>query len=784
MSFSDDESRQDPYRGKKRRLDRACDLCRRRKSRCTSTACTICTAANLECTYNESMAPRTTTRTQIESLEAQLDQSEALVRRLRAQLANTHISNGNAPSLLQNATNNEDRNTAEESAMCLYFLRSALRGPAPSHADDLPDLEMEWKDVSIGAMPDRRFIGKSSGAQLIKAAVALKATVKREESEVDLKYCSTPEQPLAMDDSPYAHNQAHHRCGTSSWPSRRLRYWTWKPWETTAHRTHAYGFPSESRMAQLIELYFMHVNMYLPLLHRPTFQRSITDGLHLRNDGFAATVLLVCAIASRWEGNPSARDVDLGCGWEWFEQVPLVGNHLFGHATLYDLQYYCLAVQFLDGSSAPQARWTLIGLGLRLAQDIGCHRRPADEVPSVERELYKRAFWVLVYLDRIISWHMGRPCAVQHDDFDIDFPIECDDEYWEHPVHPFQQPLGVPSRVTFFNAIMRLQHILAFSLKILYGLKKMSQFFMPDDTWEENAVAELDSALNNWHQQIPEHLRWDPAREDPVFFDQSVALYCAYYQLQILIHRPFIPMLHMRKFAPTALPSLAICTNAARACANMVDIQRRRKGSVPVAINMSAAFTSGIILLLNVWSGRRKGLVSDPNREMAHVHKCMEVMRLCEKRWQSAGLLWDILAELASVGQLPLPNAPLYRGAGTSSMQNEGDIRSGGSERLSAGGVTGIHGIDEGSRTMGPVPIEPSPFALASSFATWVAPVDLYAQNPRQDNHEPRDMLNLIDSDTIAMWTNTPMGLEVDDWGTYLSNFNEITQGQYTQQWD
>ncbi|KAJ6472861.1 fungal-specific transcription factor domain-containing protein [Mycena vitilis] len=750
MSFSEDESKQESYRGKKRRLERACDLCRRRKSdgsQMSGEACTICMTANLKCTYDDSVpvsssmyrlypeANSSHLAPQIESLEAQLDHSEALVRKLRAQLGNTHISTGNTPSLSQNPTNAEEGNTAEESAMCLHFLGSALRGPAVSHADDLTDLDMEWKvclsttggtyprlicalqDVSIGTMPDRRFFGKSSGAPLIKAAVALKATVKREESE------------------------------TSFWPSRRLRYWTWKPWETTARRTHTYTFPSERRMAHLVELYFMHVNMYLPLLHRPTFQRSITDGLHLTNDGFAATVLLVCAIASRWEGNPSASDVDLGCGWEWFEQVPLVGNHLFGHATLYDLQYYCLAVQFLDGSSAPQARWTLIGLGLRLAQDIGCHRRTADEVPSVERELYKRAFWVLVYLDRIISWHMGRPCAVQHDDFDIDFPIECDDEYWKHPVHPFQQPLGVPSTVTFFNVIMRLQHILAFSLKILYGLKKMSQFFMPDDTWEENAVAELDSALNNWHEQIPEHLRWDPAREDPVFFDQSVALYCAYYQLQIFIHRPFIPMLHMRKSAPTALPSLAICTNAARACVNMVDIQRRRKGGVP-----SAAFTSGIILLLSVWSARRKGLVSDPNREMAHVHKCMEVMRLCERRWQSAGLLWDILAELASVGQLPLPNAPCYPSAGTDPLQNQSDVRNGVFERLSAGDATGIQGVDEGCRTMGPAPTEPSLFALASAPQTWGAPEELYAHNG--------GMRNCIDIDTIAMWTNTPMGLE------------------------
>jgi hypothetical protein len=32
-------------------------------------------------------------------------------------------------------------------------------------------------------------------------------------------------------------------------------------------------------------------------------------------------------------------------------------------------------------------------------------------------------------------------------------------------------------------------------------------------------------------------------RGDTVFFDQSVALYCSFYYVQIMIHRPFISVL-------------------------------------------------------------------------------------------------------------------------------------------------------------------------------------------------------------------------------------------------
>ncbi|KAJ7905864.1 fungal-specific transcription factor domain-containing protein [Mycena leptocephala] len=835
MSDNEDDYGQDSHRGKKRRVQRACDVCRRRKSRCDGSQmhgdrCTTCIDANLDCTYLETTTKRPPPRSYVDSLESRLEHSEALVRQLRAELAALHFANSKSSSSQSSASppDSVDR-TVDSSAgnrrldgsvASLHIMRIALRSLAapqpPPQADDLMHLEIARKleKLSVGAMPERRFIGKSSGAVLVKAAIDLKADVKREEREEALgyshsPYSHSPEQSLDDQSGEDSIEDA------SAWTSRRLEYWTWKPWENTARSTHTYSFPSEPLLNHFIELYFTHQNMYLPLLHRPTLERNIAERLHLRDDGFAATVLLVCAIASRWSTDPSVTRTGLACGWEWFDQVPLVGGHLFGQATLYDLQYYCLAVMFLDGSCSPQACWTLAGVGIRLAQDIGVHRRNARiEVPSVERELLKRAFWVLLYLDRTISSGMGRPCALQYDDFDIDPPIECDDEYWEHPTHPFQQPAGVPSR---------------------YGLHKVRVFFSVDDAWEENAAAEFDSALNNWRDQIPDHLRWDSKREDPVFFDQSVALHCNYYHLQILIHRPFIPML--RKSAPTALPSLAICTSAARACANMVDVQRRRKGSVPVVINLPAVFTSGIVLLLNVWSGKRTGLVPDPNREMANVHKCMQAVRVCEKRWQIGGLVWDILAELASVGQLPLPNAsppaktisavpspgnpdgaspaavcpPLNQGAryprcGVTPLSTEDSARiSLGTRGLRQTFDRPIHdaqfrapynahghappptsfagGIGSDAGTFGPTPMEPSAFAPAPAPETWFPPDDPYASgemytDPAQASRELGDMMNLIDNDTIAMWTNAPMGLEVDEWGNYFSNFSEITQGQ------
>ncbi|KAJ7926992.1 hypothetical protein B0H13DRAFT_1861756 [Mycena leptocephala] len=715
----------------KRGRERACDVCRRRKcdgSQSAGDKCMACFNANLECTYLETPAHSeafgaadTHRSSYVDYLEARLEQLEALVHQLRIELANAHFTNTSNFSSAQfsgssavDANINLDREVATNPGTALLQLMrlalSSLGAPQPPpHPDELMHFEILRKldHFSIGIGKERGFIGKGCGISLVNAAIDLKADANREQS---------------------LHDQVGVDGGVRAWSSRRSEYWAWKPCARNARRPQTYNFPSEPLMGQLLELYFIHQNIYLPLLHRPTFERGVADGLHLRDDGFAATVLL--------STDPSLSGTGLACGWEWFNQ---------------------LAVEFLTGSSALHVAWTLVGVGLRLAQALGVHRRTAHiEVPSAERELLKRAFWVLVWLDRSASSALGRPCALQYDDFDVELPLECDDEFWEHPIHPSNNQRRT-SRITTF-------------------------YLQSEDTV--------------WAPQV----RWDPARADPVFFDQSVALHCKYYHLQIFIHRPFIPM--VRKSASTALPSLAICTSAARACANMVDVQRRRKGDVPVVINLLPVFTSGIVLLLNVWSGKRTGMVPDTNREMENVFKCMQVVRTCETHWQSAGAFWDILAELASVGQLPLPMNGMP--ASSQPVTPDGFYPRSDDTPLSVQDTSRdidqtfdfpIHhtqlrasyahmqqpswSFPSGVAGSGTASAEPSMFVPMASPGTWFPHDDPYAEmstDPAQASRELGEIMNLIDSDTISMWTNAPVGLEVDDWGTYLSNFGEITQ--------
>lgn len=72
-------------------------------------------------------------------------------------------------------------------------------------------------------------------------------------------------------------------------------------------------------MTSLLNLYFEHVNLFAPLLHRPTFGKGIASKLHTKNASFGGVVLLVCALGARLSDDPRVLEdgtqSTLSAGW-------------------------------------------------------------------------------------------------------------------------------------------------------------------------------------------------------------------------------------------------------------------------------------------------------------------------------------------------------------------------------------------------------------------------------------------------------------------------------------
>ncbi|KAF8994389.1 fungal-specific transcription factor domain-containing protein [Cyathus striatus] len=825
MSSTDEGPLELPSQRKKRKITRACDVCRHRKIRCDERAplhgkCSYCVAQDLDCTYTTQPKKRGRPKGYADVLERRIQLLERLVKKLCPNQTMLHSFiyplDPEYATQLTNIPASTTLTTTESSANTIHIsMTPESSEKEPSHS--VLKLIHKIASLSLGSQDDpfrddddgdghinenNRFFGKSSGAMLVRTLISLKGG--------------------CLENAPVTCRIVQNG---------RLVSWKRLAWEKDCYypRINKHSLPPPDLIAKLTCAYFEHVNLFYPLLHRPTFERAIDNGLHLRDEGFESVLLLVCAVGSQYTEQLDSRtlsegkDSQFSAGWKWFKQVRVFKQYLFDPPTLYDLQAICLATVFLSGCYAPQAVWILTGFGIRLAQDVGAHRRrvPLERL-TVGDELWKRAFWVLVALDRMISMGIGRPCAILDDHFDVDMPVECDDEYWEHPdpTQRFRQPKDILSTVTAFNQHLRLYKIVAFAMSTIYSIKtKFWELILQE--WEQHILAELDSALNNWMSMLPDYLRWDPDKSDDRFFRLSGSLITTFHYVQTVIHRPYSAF----KSQPTplsTLPSLAICRIAARSCSIVLEQQMKRTIVVYPYMQIYA-FKMGLVLLLNIWGSKRSGVSSDPSY-MAQVENCMNVLTKAGGRWRCAGILVDILNGLTTTGQVLLPSEEHTHGSSTTRtsalnterLAAEGSTAWPGDRSTSALSSADLYALNpflpmvdspryQFSQNMGApgseiiypgneqqvnVFADENHFHDASTSSIFEhaasakyiplndGPVGITEAFPLEHMHSNSNIevptsqqQTIIDGDTTEMWINIPNGFEPDEWSLFFANF-------------
>ncbi|KAJ7629448.1 fungal-specific transcription factor domain-containing protein [Mycena polygramma] len=645
---------------KRRRLRGSCDICKQRKIRCDSSQmpgnkCSNCISFNSECTHTPTpkavvpkkhVASKTPPGAPTDNDKSAKAHVAAIVMQATSYIGDTDVRRvlldvARYARSLENELASHRRSSSVPSSL------SSMNSPSPPQA-----VKEEETDTFVnGILTDRfdrfrmdsdlnRYFGKSSHFELINTAIDIKSIAVN------------PPEVIPP-------------------PVKRPLFWR-SPWEydhlAFEDVPPPLVFPEPDLLRILVDIFFAKVHIVLPFLYRPAFEKSLATGLHIVDHQFGSTVLGVCAVAAKYCDDPrvvlEGTETRLSSGWQYYRQLQPTRRSLMRPFTLYEAQTICLCVFYLQGSSAPDGCWALLGAGVRYAQDVGAHRRNRYD-DKVLDEQWKRVFWMLICIDTLASSFCGRPRATSDDDYDLDYPLEVDDEYWEasDPGLAFKQPPERPSIVSYFTAYLKLMEIIGMAQKTIYLVNQKNR----TEEWIQDTVVSLDSALNNWIDSIPVHLRWDPHMEDPVFATQSAVLYACYYHVQIQIHRIFIVSPGGRGTQkckmPYNYPSLAICANSARACSHVMEVASKR-GFLCNPHTLNAVFDACIVLLLNVWGGRFVGLTVDPQKCLQDVDICLRVFRAYETRWQIAGRQHDIIMELMNATNMDgnfTPN-PLKRG--------------------------------------------------------------------------------------------------------------------------
>ncbi|KAJ7163354.1 fungal-specific transcription factor domain-containing protein [Mycena filopes] len=529
-----------------------------------------------------------------------------------------------------------------------------------------------------------------------------------------------------------------------------------------------YRYPEPDLIASLLNLYFTVMHPTFPLLHQPTFEKSVAEGLHFSNMEFGGLLLSVLAVASRYSDDPRVfvkGDRSLSSGWKFASQVEIVRRHF--EATLYEIQMYCLMYMFSLGVSTPQISWLYLGLGIRFLQQRGEHRRKRDPANmSVEDELWKRA--VLYSSDAMMGVFLGRPMGLHGEDYDVDLPLEVDDQYWELG---FTQPLGKPAVISYFLCHTRLSEILGDAMRRLHGSRKAKlQMGWNGQEWEQRTVAELDSALNDFLDTIPPHLRWN-AENPPqgVFFDQSASLHITYQWILITIHRPYLE-------TSSASGALSICTRASRAVIHTADIWLNKLNRLPPPNLFNPVFVSGLLLGLNMFATKRAGLM-DMNKDLAYVERALDILKFRENRWQPLGRLWELLGELLSL------DGPMSTKTSNGAAEPTQEKSQGASQVASQVASTSSAVPEPRRDYKQPEPPRPEP-AWNSSYSSnqYIDPrpaMSIGQIEQQLAGTTPLDPMHVaLDDELLSLLMSAPMDVaNINSWDTYYANVNRTNMG-------
>ncbi|KAJ5280923.1 hypothetical protein N7478_006295 [Penicillium angulare] len=189
--------------------------------------------------------------------------------------------------------------------------------------------------------------------------------------------------------------------------------------------------------------------------------------------------------------------------------------------------------------------WNILGFAIRMGQSIGLHVESAPN--SAERAHWRRTWYAMYVLDRLLALQLGRPMAIHEFDFQVELPGASDQTPFVPSGGPeVPGPVAQDHMMDYFIEVIRFSHIVGQVIRLLY---RPSQIDLSPDKILHSA-SNLDQRLLEWKTSLPRHLRFDLGHtfENSMSFRrQRNMLAVKFHHLRALIHRPFLclPLLQM-----------------------------------------------------------------------------------------------------------------------------------------------------------------------------------------------------------------------------------------------
>ncbi|EEP76976.1 acetamidase regulatory protein [Uncinocarpus reesii 1704] len=277
----------------------------------------------------------------------------------------------------------------------------------------------------------------------------------------------------------------------------------------------AFVLPEPALADELVEAYFTHVNPGCPILDEEGFMAQYKR----RDPADAPSLLILQAVllAGAHVTRPRpARDTLKAAFFRrakmLFEARVERNRDILVQAALL-LTWYSDPVD--DDVAANAHFW--VGVAARIATGLGMHRNsgPSMFVPH-DKRMWRRAWWILVQFDVLVSLQYGRPQAINLEDCDV------------QPLTPSDfEGCGERVQIDYVIQYTELCCMISFIMRERFGLRVTPER-------RKAALLEADKALADWSLKLPDNVRMSTADVD----SWPALLHLTYNNFLILLHRP------------------------------------------------------------------------------------------------------------------------------------------------------------------------------------------------------------------------------------------------------
>ncbi|CAI7658084.1 unnamed protein product [Penicillium pancosmium] len=409
-----------------RRVPRACESCRSRKTKCSgdTPVCRQCRELRISCQYPVGWKEKT--KKQVEWLSEKTVDYENLLKDLGSLVESKTADR--IKSLLDKYGNNNE-------------VESSSNASAPSHSvtpqDENGDADDLSSPSSIGSLEaidrveedlNRTEHSRATGFMSKSSEVTWMQRLQREAEHRSkgLPGSLEPGQSKRQDDDLALHAVSYHLDDIDV---------------SVPESVDIYAMPSRDLADKLFDDFLRTVHPFFPMINRPLFSaqyRTFFDSSARPGDKWLAILNMIFAIAAKhahlieapWQGDDKDHLVYLTRA----RILSMNGDVLFSHPDLQQVQVEGLIAFYLLSSDQINRAWRISALAVRSAITLGINMKSTSPTtPNISKEARYRVWWCLYTFEHMLGIMTGRATCILDGICTTPLPLPFTEEQLQEP---------------------------------------------------------------------------------------------------------------------------------------------------------------------------------------------------------------------------------------------------------------------------------------------------------------------------------------------------------------